>query len=102
MTGNWQWLTLDDVLIQQPNRKKVQQGWSPKCHDFPASAGAWGVLKTTAIQRDGSSQSTTRRSPTIWHPRPGIEVVSGDLLITCAGPRSRCGVPTSCARPLSG
>lgn len=50
MNESWQWLTLDDVLIQQANRKKVQQGWSPKCHDFPAATGVWGVLKTTAIQ----------------------------------------------------
>lgn len=94
MTDSWQWLTLDDVLIQQANRKKVQQGWSPKCHDFPAAAGEWGVLKTTAIQAGRFEPEHNKALPDHLDPKPGIEVASGDLLITCAGPRSRCGVPT--------
>lgn len=94
MTDNWQWLTLDDVLVQQPNHKKVQQGWSPKCHDFPAPAGAWGVLKTTAIQAGRFEPEHNKALPDHLAPKPGIEVAAGDLLITCAGPRSRCGVPT--------
>lgn len=94
MNEGWQWLTLDDVLIQQANRKKVQQGWSPKCHDFPAATGAWGVLKTTAIQAGRFEPEHNKALPDHLDPKPGIEVESGDLLITCAGPRSRCGVPT--------
>ncbi len=94
MNERWQWLTLDDVLIQQANRKKVQQGWSPKCHDFPAATGAWGVLKTTAIQAGRFEPEHNKALPDHLDPKPGIEVESGDLLITCAGPRSRCGVPT--------
>lgn len=94
MTDSWQWLTLDDVLIQQTNRKKVQQGWSPKCHDFPAAAGEWGVLKTTAVQAGRFEPEHNKALPDHLDPKPGIEVTSGDLLITCAGPRSRCGVPT--------
>lgn len=94
MSESWQWLTLDDVLIQQANRKKVQQGWSPKCHDFPAATGEWGVLKTTAIQAGRFEPEHNKALPDHLDPKPGIEVESGDLLITCAGPRSRCGVPT--------
>lgn len=94
MNASWQWLTLDDVLIRQVNRKKVQQGWSPKCHDFPAATGQWGVLKTTAIQAGRFEPEHNKALPDHLAPKPGIEVESGDLLITCAGPRSRCGVPT--------
>lgn len=94
MNEGWQWLALDDVLIQQANRKKVQQGWSPKCHDFPAATGEWGVLKTTAIQAGRFEPEHNKALPDHLDPKPGIEVESGDLLITCAGPRSRCGVPT--------
>ena len=94
MNGNWEWLTLDDVLIQQANRKKVQQGWSPKCHAFPAAPGQWGVLKTTAIQAGRFEPEHNKALPDHLAPKPGIEIESGDLLVTCAGPRSRCGVPT--------
>jgi type I restriction enzyme S subunit len=93
VTSNWQWLTLDDVLTPLPNRKKVQQGWSPKCYDTPAPPGEWGVLKTTAIQAGRFEPEHNKALPEHLDPKPGIEVTAGDLLITCAGPRSRCGVP---------
>ena len=82
-----------DVLVPQGNRKLVQQGWSPKCHAYPAPDGAWGVLKTTAIQAGRFEPEHNKMLPESLKPRPQIEVAAGDLLITCAGPRSRCGVP---------
>lgn len=94
MTGPWEWLTIADVLIKQPNKKIVQQGWSPKCHDHPAPDGAWGVLKTTAIQPGRFEPEHNKELPSTLEPKPAIEVRTGDLLLTCAGPRSRCGVPT--------
>lgn len=89
-----QWLRLEDVLVPQTNRKPVQQGWSPKCHDYPATDAAWGVLKTTAIQAGRFEPEHNKMLPDSLLPRPQIEVAAGDLLMTCAGPRSRCGVPT--------
>ncbi len=94
MTGDWQWLTLADVLVPQSNRKLVQQGWSPQCHDFPARDNAWGVLKTTAIQFGSFEPQHNKELPETLAPKPQIEVRRGDLLMTCAGPRARCGVPT--------
>jgi type I restriction enzyme S subunit len=94
VTGEWKWLTLADVLVPQNNRKLVQQGWSPQCHDFPARDGAWGVLKTTAIQPGRFEPQHNKELPAMLATRPQIEVQSGDFLMTCAGPRARCGVPT--------
>ncbi len=93
MSGRWDWLTLADVLVKQKNGKPVQQGWSPKCHDYPADSGAWGVLKTTAIQAGSFEPIHNKKLPERLDPKPQIQVAAGDLLITCAGPRSRCGVP---------
>jgi type I restriction enzyme, S subunit len=89
----WQWSTIGDVLVKQSNNKVVQQGWSPKCHDYPAPEGAWGVLKTTAIQPGRFEPEHNKELPSTLEPKPAIEVQEGDLLLTCAGPRSRCGIP---------
>lgn len=93
MSDRWEWLTLADVLLKQNNGKLVQQGWSPKCHDHPAERGAWGVLKTTSIQAGSFDPIHNKELPERLEPKPQIEVSAGDLLITCAGPRSRCGIP---------
>lgn len=89
----WKWLTLADVLIKQSNGKPVQQGWSPQCHTHPATDGHWGVLKTTAIQEGRFDPLHNKELPDDLEPRPWIEIKPGDLLMTCAGPRTRCGVP---------
>src|SRR5262249_50719676 len=53
----------------------------------------WAVLKTTAVQDGRFLPHENKRLPDGLTPRPELEVASGDLLITCAGPRARCGVP---------
>ena len=90
----WSWQILSDVLINQSNKKQLQQGWSPRCETHPAAEGEWGVLKTTAIQPGFFDMTQNKQLPTHLQPRPALEVITGDLLITCAGPRSRCGIPT--------
>lgn len=93
MNRSWEWLTAAEVLVKQPNNKIVQQGWSPKCYDHPAPDGGWGVLKTTAIQPGRFEPEHNKALPDALEPKPAIEVQAGDLLLTCAGPRSRCGIP---------
>ena len=39
-----QQVNLDDLVVS------IDQGWSPKCLNTPASAEQWGVIKTSAIQ----------------------------------------------------
>ena len=53
----------------------------------------WGVLKTTAVQAGAFDDAHHKRLPSHFHPRPGIEVLPGDLLLTNAGPRARCAIP---------
>lgn len=89
-----EWMTLHDVILGGTKREKLQQGWSPQCEAYAASEGEWGVLKTTAIQAGHFLSDENKRLPSELIPRQHLEVKAGDLLLTCAGPRSRCGVPT--------
>lgn len=75
------------------NGKLLGQGWSPQCEKFPSrSDETWGVLKTTAIQPGKFEPEHNKELPKQLNPDPSIEVKTGDLLLTCAGPRNRCGI----------
>lgn len=89
----WERQPIGDLLLDLPNKKVVQQGWSPKCHTHPATQDNWGVLKTTAIQAGRFLPEHNKELPDTLEPRSNIEVEVGDLLLTCAGPRARCGIP---------
>ncbi|MBD3778443.1 MAG: restriction endonuclease subunit S [Micrococcales bacterium] len=84
---------LSDLLPGAGPRVQLQQGWSPQCLAHPAPETSWGVLKTTAIQSGKFVPHENKELPEHFEPRPGLEVRAGDLLLTCAGPRSRCGIP---------
>jgi type I restriction enzyme S subunit len=89
----WRVLPIEDCLAPINGKKKVGQGWSPQCEkEASPSATQWGVLKTTAIQAGEFLEGENKLLPENLEPRPQIEVKAGDLLTTCAGPRSRCGV----------
>lgn len=93
LPNEWQPLTLADVLENLPSGSQVQQGWSPQCEKEPAENGEWGVLKTTAIQPGAFLPEHNKRLPGHLMPRAALEVAEGDLLLTNAGPRSRCAIP---------
>lgn len=88
-------MPLGELLLPMENRRKLQQGWSPRCLSTPApNEETWGVVKTTAIQAGWFDDTQHKELPENLTPRPAIEIRAGDLLMTCAGPRSRCGIPT--------
>jgi type I restriction enzyme S subunit len=71
----------------------MDQGWSPKCESEPSvSDTTWAVIKTTAIQNLRFLADENKTLPAALKPRPHLELVPGDLLVTRAGPRSRVGV----------
>jgi len=95
LPSSWSWATLDDVLAPLESGGKLQMGWSPQCESQPALGDEdWGVLKTTAIQPGEFLPAHNKRLPDHLVPRPAIEVRTGDLLLTNAGPRARCGIPS--------
>ena len=84
---------IGEILQPLEDGRTIHQGWSPQCEKDPSSSDAeWGVLKTTAIQAGVFLPQHNKRLPAMLVPRPHLEVKSGDLLLTSAGPRSRCGV----------
>jgi type I restriction enzyme, S subunit len=89
----WAWTQIDDVLEPQEDGQTLHQGWSPRCEKAPSQTEEdWGVLKTTAIQPGLFLPEHNKLLPKGLRPRPRIEVRSGDILVTCAGPRARCGI----------
>lgn len=90
----WTEAAVLDLLEPLSDGRLVHQGWSPRCETVPSSdPNDWGVLKTTAIQDGWFCDEHNKRLPDELDPRPLLEVSAGDLLMTCAGPRARCGVP---------
>lgn len=86
---------LSELLLGRSKKEQLQQGWSPQCEKGPSTDdNTWAVLKTTAIQPGRFLDAENKQLPASLTPRPQLEVRSGDLLLTCAGPRSRCAVPT--------
>jgi type I restriction enzyme, S subunit len=71
----------------------IDQGWSPKCENFPSNnSKEWGVIKTSAIQNGKFIEIENKKLPPNLEPRIQHELKSGDILITRAGPRSRVGI----------
>lgn len=88
------WITAEiaELVELQETGKPFQQGWSPQCERRPAEDNEWGVVKTTAIQHGEFWSHENKALPEKLDPRPQIEIKPGDVLMTCAGPRNRCGV----------
>lgn len=79
--------TLGDVI------QTLGQGWSPRCLETPApNDDDWGVIKTTAIQPLNFDDTKNKQLPISLTPRPHLEIIPGDVLITRAGPRTRVGI----------
>lgn len=89
---SWSTVSIASVLEPNGNGKVFKQGWSPQCEKAPAAELEWGVLKTTAIQKGHFLPEENKSLPKALKPRPHLEVKAGDILMTCAGPRNRCGV----------
>lgn len=72
---------------------ELDQGWSPKCERVPATdEGQWAVITTTSIQSVEFDPQENKALPEGLEPRPHLRIEVGDILITRAGPRVRCGV----------
>lgn len=69
------------------------QGWSPKCNkENVVDDDKWAVIKTTAVQPCSFQFEENKALPANLSPREKHEIKVGDILITRAGPKSRCGI----------
>jgi len=84
--AEWNSLNLSQIALE------LGQGWSPKCLGRAADSAEWGVMKTTAVQPGRFQSEASKVLPPNFAPRPWLGLRHNDILITRAGPRSRCGV----------
>lgn len=82
---------------------QIGQGWSPECWDRPRDADEWGVLKLGCVN-GGTFTSEHKTLPVELEPRPELEVVAGDLVMSRANTRTLVGsaavVPQGIGRRL--
>ncbi|TFW33592.1 hypothetical protein [Massilia horti] len=62
----------------------LENGWSPKCLDHPASPSHWGVLKVGAVSFGQYDETENKELPAKLKPLPHFEVKSGDVIISRA------------------
>ncbi|WP_018862268.1 restriction endonuclease subunit S [Thioalkalivibrio sp. ALJ3] len=70
-----------DVVMLRRVLEGIEQGWSPECHSTPAENGMWGILKAGAVNNGVYRESENKALPHALHPRPDLEVCSGDVLM---------------------
>ncbi len=93
LPARWSVAKIEDLFATLEDGRTLHQGWSPQCERVPSKTDKeWGVLRTTAIQPAAFMPEQNKRLPSHLTPRPQLEVRPGDLLVTCAGPRARCGI----------
>lgn len=93
MREDWVREVIETIFDKLENGKDINQGWSPQCLQYPSqSEDIWGVLKTTAIQKNEFWDYENKELPKDKEVRSHLEVKVGDILLTCAGPRNRCGI----------
>lgn len=84
---------LSEVLAPLADGRILHQGWSPQCEkEVSLNDETWAVLKTTAIQPMQFLGHQNKVLPSTLAPRNLLEVTAGDILVTNAGPRARCGI----------
>src|SRR5205823_6726947 len=92
ISSSFEAVSIETCLGELEDGRRIHQGWSPQCEKPPAGEDEWGVLKTTSIQAGRFEPEHNKRLPPKLAPRPHLEVKEDDILLTCAGPRHRCGV----------
>lgn len=70
----------------------LDQGWSPKCLSEVGADDDWAVIKTSSVQKVNFVKEENKKLPASFEARPELSLKKGDVLITRAGPRVRCGV----------
>jgi len=83
---------------------KIEQGWSPECHNFPASDEQWGVLKAGCVNRGIFNEIDNKGLPDGLDPIAELQVKTGDVIVCRAsGSREFVGstaLVTSCRHKL--
>ena len=82
----WKWARLGNISWY------FDAGKSPNCLKQPVTGSDWGVITTTAVQLGYFDEVQNKILPPNFTVNPEIQVRSGDILITRAGPTNRTGI----------
>lgn len=86
IADTWKWARLGNISWY------FDAGKSPNCLKQPVTGYDWGVITTTAVQLGYFDEVQNKILPSNFTVNPQIQVRSGDILITRAGPTNRTGV----------
>jgi type I restriction enzyme S subunit len=71
--------------------RKLEQGWSPQCENFPAEDGEWAVLKVGCVNGGNFNPGENKALPPELTPIPELGICVGDVLISRANTRELAG-----------
>ena len=63
---------------------KMEQGWSPQCFNYEATAETWGVLKVGCVNHAVFIESENKQLPPELNPLIDYKIHVGDILISRA------------------
>jgi type I restriction enzyme S subunit len=72
------------VPLEDDIAPRIEQGWSPECHNIPASDEEWGVLKAGCCNGGVFHQQENKSLPLNLVPPLDLEVKPGDVLMSRA------------------
>jgi len=64
--------------------RRIEQGWSPQCDNYPAVADEWGVLKVGSVNGATFNPDENKALPSDLTAVQELEIKSGDLLVSRA------------------
>lgn len=70
---------------------RLEQGWSPPCHNQFANLEQWGVLKVSAVNYGIFREEENKALPSELRPIKEYEIKAGDFLVSRANTRSLLG-----------
>ena len=76
--GHWKVARLKTLM------KKMDQGWSPQCFNYPADDDKWGVLKVGCVNGYQFSPNENKVLPPNLKPIQDLELKHKDILISRA------------------
>jgi type I restriction enzyme S subunit len=70
---------------------RIEQGWSPLCHNQQAEDDEWGVLKVGCVNGTSFDPNENKALPADLEPRAHYEIRTGDILMSRANTKSLLG-----------
>jgi len=70
---------------------KIEQGWSPSCHNYQAEEDEWGVLKVGCVNGTKFDFNENKLLPYDLEPKIQYEINDGDILMSRANTKELLG-----------